>query len=301
MKILVTGATGMLGHDFCKILSRKQTVVGLSRGSMNVKNSDFSGVEFDVADIAKRENVIEVIVKHKPDLIIHCAAISDVDYCELNPEIAFKINTDGTKNVADSSEELGAYLISISTDYVFDGEKKTAYLESDKANPINIYGKSKLEAEEYIQANLEKFLIIRSSWMFGTGRKNFVDSILDSAINNRQIRAISDKFGSPTYTIDLVMAISDMIDKIAAGETISGIYHITNAGICSRYEFAKEILGYVGINREVMAIQGKDAGGKAARPQMSALDNLKIKELLNYSLRHYREAFKDYLQNKEGK
>ncbi len=289
----------MLGRDLCKTLSREHAVTGLARGSTEVKNPNFPVIELDAADIAKREDLREVIVKRKPDLIIHCAAISDVDYCEANPEVAFKINAEGTKNVAEASKEAGAYLISISTDYVFDGEKKSAYLEEDKTNPINVYGKSKVEGEKYIQANLEKYIIIRPSWMFGAGKKNFVDSILASAVNKTQVKAISDKFGSPTYTFDLAMAISDLIDKIGERKVASGIYHITNAGVCSRYEFAKEILQYIGISAEPIGIEGRDAGGKAMRPRMSALDNSKVKQVLGYGLRHYKEAFRDYLQNKK--
>lgn len=300
MKILVTGATGMLGYDLCKVLAEKNNVVGLSRGKQIVRGG-LPGLDFVKADITDKKGLTDLILKYRPDLIVHSAAIADVDFCELNPDVAFNVNTEGTKNVADAAEKTGSYLIYISTDYVFDGIKNSPYAEDDEPNPISVYGRSKLEAERYIQTHTGNHSIIRSAWMFGKGGKNFVDATLESARKNKKIRAISDKYGSPTYTLDLSRAISDLSDKIAIRRVVSGIYHISNAGACSRYQFAKEILECANLEAEVMAINAKDAGGPALRPNMSALDNSKIKELLNYSLRHYREAFKDYLQNKEGK
>lgn len=302
MKILVTGATGMLGYDLCKVLSESHDVIGLSRGRQTM-HGGLLGPDLVRADITDRKGLTDIIVKHRPDVVIHSAAIADVDFCELNPDIAFKVNSEGTENVADAAKKAGSYLLYISTDYVFDGTKDSPYAEDDEPNPISVYGKSKFEAEKYIEAHSEGYFIIRSAWMFGEGGKNFVDSMLESARRNNKIRAVSDKYGSPTYTLDLSKAISDLVVKLAFRKAVPGIYHITNAGICSRYQFAREILEYLGINGEVIAIQGKDAGGAALRPKMSGLDNSKISKMLGYGLRHYRDALKDYLQylqNKEG-
>ncbi len=298
MRILVTGATGMLGYDLCRVLAKKNNVVGLSRGKQTISGG-LIDLDFIKADIADRQALTDSVLKYAPEMIIHSAAISDVDFCELNPDTAFEVNTEGTANVADAAKKTGSYLIYISTDYVFDGEKDSPYTEDDEPHPISIYGKSKLEAEKYIQAHTADYSIIRSAWMFGEGGKNFIDAVLGSARKNEKIRAISDKYGSPTYTLDLSMAISDLVDKITACKAVPGIYHVTNAGICSRYQFAKDILEFVKIEAEVIAIRAKDALGPALRPKMSALDKSKIKNLLGYTLRHYRDAFKDYLQSKK--
>ncbi len=298
MKILVTGATGMLGYDLCKVLSENNNVTGLSRGKQIVRGG-LSGLDLVKADITDRKGLTDIIIRCAPDVIVHSAAIADVDFCELNPDAAFKVNTEGTENVADAAKKAGSRLLYISTDYVFDGTKDSPYAEDDEPDPVSVYGKSKFEAEKYIQARSEGYFIIRSAWMFGHGGKNFVDSTLESAGKDRKIRAISDKYGSPTYTLDLSRAISDLLAKSSSLEALPGIYHITNAGICSRYQFAKEILEYIGINSEVTAIQGKDAGGAALRPKMSALDNSKISKILGYDLRHYKDAFRHYLENKE--
>jgi len=290
----------MLGYDLCKVLAEKNNVVGLSRGKQIVRTG-LSGPDFVKADITDRKDLTDLIVKYRPDAIVHSAAVADVDFCELNPDVAFKVNTEGAENVADAAKKAGSYLLYISTDYVFDGTKDSPYIEDDEPNPVSVYGKSKFEAEKYIQAHSKDHLIIRSAWMFGEGGKNFVDSTLEHARKNNMVRAISDKYGSPTYTLDLSRAISSLLAALASRNALPGIYHVTNAGICSRYQFASEILEYLGIKSEVLAIQGKDAGGAALRPKMSGLDNSKISKTLGYSLRHYRDAFKDYLQNKEGK
>lgn len=297
MKILVTGATGMLGYDLCKVLAEKNNIIGLSRGKQSVRGG-LPSLDFVRADITDKKDLTDIILKHKPDLIIHSAAIADVDFCELNPDAAFKVNTEGTGNVAEAAKKTDSYLIYVSTDYVFDGTKSSPYTEDDNPKPISVYGKSKFEAEQYIQAHAKNYSIIRSAWMFGPAGKNFVDAILESAGKNKKVRAISDKYGSPTYTLDLAGAVSDLVDKIAVRKVASGVYHITNAGICSRYQFAKEILEYVNIQAEVIAISAGDAAGPALRPKMSALDNSKIKKVLGYGLRHYREACKDYLQKR---
>lgn len=309
MKVLITGATGMLGCDLCKEFSAEGDVTGLARGQREAKQCRAS--EILAADITDRDRLIQIVRKLKPGIVINSAAIADVDFCELNPEEAFKINAEGAKNAADAAEEAGALFMQISTDYVFDGEKGSAYTEEDKPNPLSVYGDSKLAAEDYVRSSAGRYAIIRSSWMFGACGKNFVDFVVESAKKGDKITAISEKFGSPTYTADLAKAIFDLAVKMkqgnpaAAGRSASlrrapsGIYHISNEGVSSRYEFAKEILDLCKLKAEVIAITAKDAGGPASRPKLSALDNAKIGKTLGYKLRHYREACKDYLNNKK--
>lgn len=286
----------MLGYDLCNTLNEKHSVIALARG-LRSEGRERHKLELVKSDITDKDGLFDSIQKRGPDLIIHTAALADVDYCELNPEAAFNINSAGTKNVADAAGQTGSYLIHISTDYVFDGTKDSPYEEDDEPNPISVYGRSKLEAERYIQAHLRGFLIIRSSWLFGAGGTNFIDVALESARQHKRIEAISDKYGSPTYTLDLSRAISDLIDKVVSRKIESGIYHITNAGVCSRYQLMKEILEYCNIEAEVIGINAKDAGGPALRPKMSALDNSKVRKALGYNLRHYSEACKEYLKD----
>ncbi|MDD4879138.1 MAG: dTDP-4-dehydrorhamnose reductase [Candidatus Omnitrophica bacterium] len=294
MKVLITGATGMLGCDLCKEFSRAGDVAGLARGNREAKQCRAS--QLLAADITDRDGVARIVRKLKPDVVINSAALSDVNFCELNPEEAFKINAEGAKNAADAAEEAGALFIQISTDYVFDGDKGSAYTEEDKPNPVSVYGDSKLAADDYVRSNIGKYAIIRSSWMFGPCGKNFVDFVVESAKRGDSIRAVGEKYGNPTYTVDLAKAVYGLSAKIRENKAPSGIYNITNEGACSRYELAKEIAGLCGLKAEIISITAKEAGGPALRPKLSALDNTKVSKALGYKLRHYREALEEYIK-----
>ncbi|MDD5269610.1 MAG: dTDP-4-dehydrorhamnose reductase [Candidatus Omnitrophica bacterium] len=283
-KVVVTGATGMLGRDICLAFSGTNEVIS------------------ERIDITDREAFLEYARSHAPQAIINTAAIADVDRCEREPAEAFRVNAEGAKNVADAAAAAGAILVHISTDYVFDGEKAggMAYTEEDRTGPLSSYGKSKLTAEGYVKSSGCSYAIIRSSWMFGPGGKNFVDSVIETAQKCGKVRAISEKYGGPTYTADLAGAIRALVGKMAAGGAKPGIYNISNSGVCSRYQFAKEILDFCGITAEVVPITAKEAGGTAIRPRMTELDNSKIEDVLGYKLRHYTEAFKEYIMRKRG-
>ncbi len=297
MKVLITGATGMLGCDLCREFSASGEVAGLARGKREAKQCRAS--ELLAADITDRDGVARVISKFKPTLVINAAALADVDFCELNPEDAFRVNAEGAKNVADATEEAGALFIQIGTDYVFDGEKGSAYTEDDSPNPVSVYGLSKLAADDYVRSNIGKYAIIRSSWMFGSCGKNFVDSVVETAKKGGRIRAVGEKSGNPTYTLDLTKAVSGLSAKIMQGKAPSGIYNISNEGVCSRYELAREIADLCGLKADIVSITAKEAGGTALRPKLSALDHSKINKVLGYELRHYREALKDYLKTRK--
>lgn len=294
MRTLITGATGMLGCDLCREFSAAGDVAGLTRGNREAKQCRVS--QLLAADITDRDGAARAIRKFKPGLVINAAALADVDFCELNPEEAFKINAEGAKNVADAAEEAGALLIQISTDYVFDGDKGSAYTEEDRPKPLSVYGDSKLAADDYIRSNIGRYAIIRSSWMFGPCGKNFVDFVVGSAKKGDRIRAVGEKYGNPTYTVDLAKAVFDLSERIRKGKAPSGIYNISNEGVCSRYELAKEIAALCGLEAEIVSITAKEAGGPASRPKLSALDNTKAGEALGYKLRHYREALKEYIK-----
>ncbi len=283
-KVIVTGATGMLGRDICMAFSGTNEVIG------------------ERIDITDREGFMAYALSHAPKAIINTAAIADVDRCEREPAEAFRVNAEGAKNVADAAAAAGAILIHISTDYVFDGEKAgdRAYTEEDGTGPLSVYGKSKLAAEGYVISAGCDYAIIRSSWMFGAGGRNFVDSVMEAAQECGKVRAISEKYGGPTYTADLAEAIRALTDKMVAGTAKPGIYNISNSGKCSRYQFAKEILEFCGLPAEVVPITAKEAGGQAVRPRMTELDNSRIEGVLGYRLRHYKEAFKEYIIRKRG-
>jgi len=280
MKILVTGAGGMLGSIFCqKLIDAGHEVSGI-----DIKSG------FAEVDIAKKEAIGDFVKKVKPQIIVHTAAYTDVDGCELNPDEAYRINAQGTENIALACNNAGASLVYISTDYVFDGNKKDAYKETDKLGPVNIYGKSKLLGEEYIGQISKNFLIIRSSSLFGSNGKNFVKAILKNAALPGSLKVVSDQRSCPTYVNDLAKAAIDLINNKK-----NGIYHIANSGICSWYEFAEEILKIAGIKKDILPIRLEESSRAAKRPKMSALSCDKYNKATGKLMRHWKEALGEYL------
>jgi dTDP-4-dehydrorhamnose reductase len=290
MKILITGSNGMLGRALCQEMSSKYEVVGID--ILRLQDTDCRFQTFIQCDITKRKETIAEIVSLNPDVIIHAAAYTDVDACELNKEKAHKINALGTETVALASQECNAFLFYISTDFVFDGEKKSAYIESDEPNPINIYGQSKLEGEKYVQSIVKKFIIIRTSWLFGKGGKNFVNTILEKAQNEKEVKVVCNQCGSPTYTKDLASAISRLISVL---NSLNGIYHITNSGSCSWYEFAQAIKDIASLNIDIIPISAAQYHSPTRRPEVSMLENRRYREYFGQKLRPWKEALRMYL------
>ena len=277
MRIAITGADGMLGVDLCSILSRKHEIIKLIYPGFNIIYAD---------------EVKSVIAGNEPDLVIHTAAYTDVDGCEDNFDEAFNINAFGTENVAHASKEANIPMIYISTDYVFDGKKDSPYLEEDAPNPLNVYGKSKLEGEKYILKILNKFYIIRTSWLFGKAGKNFVKTIISKTNEGAELHIVSDQVGSPTYTHDLSEGIASLISK----KPKFGIYHMTNDGACSWYEFAKKIIEYTNKKEvKIIPISTEASKRKAKRPKNSRLSSSKINKL-GIKLRPWTEALSDYVK-----
>lgn len=277
MNILITGAKGMLGSALQKTLSPKHTV------------HPFDIDKMDITDYAKSYSIAAGV---KPDLIIHCAAYTDVDGCEKNEEKAYLINSTGTQNIALVCQKLDIPMVYISTDYVFDGAKNEPYLEFDKPNPLSVYGKSKYAGEAFVTFLLNKFYIIRTSWLFGYGGKNFVDTIINLTYEKDELCVVNDQVGCPTYASDLAGAISELIET-----PFFGIYHITNDGCCSWYEFAKSIITTAGIKgKKITPTETKNFPRPAKRPAYSVLKNnfLKLKGLK--PLRHHKKALEEYLK-----
>ncbi len=287
MKILVTGSSGMLGGALCRSLSGTFDVIGL-----DVRRHQHSGVAYLDADITQQENTIHKIVAQKPDIIIHAAAYADVDGCETDSERAQRVNALGTKIMSLAAKNCQALLCYISTDFVFDGEKKEGYIETDTPHPINIYGNSKLEGERYVQSIVKQYVIVRSSWLFGKSGKNFVDTLLSKADGKDSIKVVSDQRGSPTYTEDLAQAIGKLL---GCEDALHGIYHITNSGSCTWYEFALAIKEIAGFDAEVVATTSDQYISPTKRPKMSVLENKRYQECTGQRLRYWKEALRQYL------
>lgn len=277
MKVLITGSKGMLGSDIVKIFEKHHEVIG----------ADIQG--FDITDSIKTQ---EYITELKPEVVLHCAAYADVDGCESNVDLAFKVNALGARNVALACAEVGASIVYISTDYVYDGEKKTPYYEYDQTNPLSIYGKSKLEGENFVKLLCSKHYIVRTSWLFGKNGKNFVRTMLELSKTKKQISVVDDQFGSPTYTPDLAGALLELITKPAYGT-----YHITNENHCSWCGFAKYIFEAANVKDiEVRPITTVELGRPAPRPKNSVLEKFYLRLNGYRPLRPYKEAVEEYIK-----
>ena len=302
-RILITGSSGMLGIDLSRELSKNYGLTGLDlvqstascvpRLRSGQALSLPKGVQrFVKCDITKRNEVAAIIAKIDPDIVIHAAAMTDVDGCELDPKKAYKINSEGTKNVALACRAIGAALIYISTDFVFDGKRKNPYKETDKTNPLSIYADSKLKGEKAVKKVLKNHFILRTGWLYGKHGKNFVDTILSKAKSEKVLKVVDDQIGSPTYTKDLAKAIHKFIDKVSPQ---NGIYHISNSRSVSWYNYTKEILRLVKSQTKVVPISSKELGRPAKRPKMSVLDNSKFVKFTGHKMRNWQKALKEYV------
>ena len=282
-RILVIGAKGMLGRDLVEIL----------RSSFGTGKSGYEvfGWDLDEIDIREEADAVSKIENLQPEIVINVAAYTDVDGCEVEQEKAFLINAEGMRHVAVAGERCQAKVIYLSTDYVFDGQKKKPYAEDDPPNPINIYGQTKLKGERYLQALVDNSLIIRTQWLYGKFGKNFVSSILRQGKEKGVLSVVDDQTGSPTYTVDLSKAIVSLIRSDGRG-----IFHVVNEEVCTWYVFAQAVLKAAGLEGvRIISISSEDLGRQALRPSYSALSTKKLKEETGMSLRPWPEAMKDYL------
>ena len=266
----------------------------IKRHNVEVIDTDIRS-EKNPLDITKPDDVSDFIKDIKPDVVIHTAAYTDVDGCELNLNKANLINTEGTQNVAKACKDTGAFVLYISTDFIFDGKKRTPYTEDDKPSPINEYGRSKLQGEDFIKKILDKYLIIRTSWMYGKSGKNFVDTIIDKAESSELLQVVDDQKGSPTYAVDLSNAIVNLISLSINLYPLT--LNVTNSGNCTWYEFAEEIIRIKGIkNVKIEPITSDKSKRVAERPKMSVLDNSKFIKISGKSLPSWRDALTRYLK-----
>lgn len=274
MKILVTGANGMLGTDLCNFLEDKD-IIPLGHKDLDITNMDM---------------VREKFHKYMPDMVINCAAMTNVDACETEKDLAFSLNYEGPKNLAIGCKEIDSTLIHISTDYVFKGNKHRPLLEDDELGPESVYGQSKLKGEDSIKEVLDKYFILRTAWLYGDNGPNFIKKMLELSETHDTLTVVNDQEGSPTFTKDLSYGISQLI-----GSDKYGIYHLTNKGSTTWYDFAKLIFDKRNIDVDVEPVTSEEFAAPAPRPHYSVLSHKKWINNGFVELRNYKEALDDYL------
>ncbi len=274
MKILITGSEGQLGQELAEILPREgHEAVALSRS------------ELDVTEVGAVERVLET---HSPELVINAAAYTNVDGCETETDLAYSVNALGPRNLAQACERRGRELLHVSTNYVFDGEGTRPYEPFDAPNPISAYGRTKLAGEEYVKHLARRWYVVRSAGLYGRGH-NFVRTMLRLAGELDALKVKADEFISPTYARDLAEGIVEVVEARRYG-----LYHLTNAGSCSWYEFTLQIFRLAGVEVEVIPIPGSEYPLPAARPANGVLSSLG-----SPGLRHWCEALADYLERED--
>lgn len=277
MKILVTGAKGMLGQDLIPLIMQN---------GWNVLATDAEDL-----DITDENKVLNFIKSEKPDYVVNCAAYTNVDAAEKETEIAFLVNYKGAENLAKASAKFDIPIIHISTDYVFNGTKNTPYEPDDKVNPINVYGESKLKGEQSVQTNNPKHYILRTSWLYGHKGKNFVETMLGLAKSNNELKVVSDQVGCPTWTVELCNCIISFIKEIKP----YGIYHICGSGNTSWHGFAQEIFKLSNIDIKVNPVTTDEFPRPAKRPAYSIMNNYGACPDWKESLKKYLELRKQFL------
>lgn len=278
MKVLVTGANGQLGYDVVKELQKQ-----------NIECYGASRQDFDIVDFEVTENFIK---NYMPDVVIHCAAYTAVDKAEDEQGLCYLVNASATENIAEICKKINAKMLYISTDYVFDGTKEGFYKVDDKPNPINVYGKTKLLGEQAVQRILNKYFIVRISWVFGEHGNNFVKTMLHLGKERKEINVIADQYGSPTYTADLAPLLVEMIKTEKYG-----VYHATNEGVCTWAEFAEEIFKIAKLDVKVNHITTAEYPTRAKRPMNSRLSKKTLKDNNFKVLENFKDAIDRYIIN----
>ncbi len=274
MRILITGANGQLGCDLQRTLASHELIL------MDIPTFDLT-----------KSSCEEQVASAQSDLVIHAAAYTDVDGAEHQPDLAMAVNAQGTEWVARGAARAKARLIYISTDYVFDGLKKTPYLEIDMANPLNQYGKSKLEGERRALDLCPNSLVVRTSWLYGTHGKNFVNTMMRLAVEQPELRVVADQRGCPTNAADLAQALAQMLRV-----NMRGIVHATGTGDCTWYELASAIVSAMGRQNPIHPITTAEAGRRAARPGYSVLANRVLKQS-GITLPHWRDSLVQFVKS----
>ena len=279
MKLLVTGVKGQLGHDIVKECQKR--------------NIEAVGVDVDEMDITNAKQVDKVIKKNKYDAVVHCEAWTAVDKAEDEIDACTKVNVVGTKNIVKVCKELDIPLMYFSTDYVFDGQGESEWKEYDERHPLNVYGQTKYEGELAVQT-LNRYFIVRIAWVFGVNGNNFIKTMLRLGKAHGAVSVVNDQIGSPTYTYDLAKLCVQMIQT-----NKYGIYHATNEGLCSWYEFACEIFKQAGMNVEVTPVDSTKFPAKAKRPNNSRMSKTMLDKNGFDRLPTWQDALSRYLKEKD--
>jgi len=281
MKLLIIGCNGMLGHDMVAEARKAGHVVFC--------------VDHPEIDITKPESVKSHAETFRPEAIINCAAYTAVDLCETNRETAFAVNGAGAGNIARAASGIGAKLVHISTDYVFDGRAMKPYVEDDPTGPATVYGQSKLEGEKLVGNNCTRAFILRIAWLYGKNGNNFVKTIRSIAAknvtDNKPLRVVNDQWGTPTWTVEVCRQILKLLET---GHY--GLYHATNEGMCTWFDFAKKIVASANIPCEVLPCTTKELPRPAPRPQYSVLENRNLKKLGLNIMQDWEKAFEEFLR-----
>lgn len=278
MVVVVTGGSGQLGQSLQHIASQ-------------FSDAKFYFTDFQEVNIADKESIRAFFDEVKPDFCINAAAYTAVDKAETEEDKAHEINVTGARNLAEVCKEFDTTLIHVSTDFVFDGNKNTPYTEEDKANPQSVYGKTKREGEEAIEAALEKHYIIRTAWLYSQFANNFMKTMLRLAGERSSLGVVSDQIGTPTHAVDLATAIMQII---TSGKNAYGIYHFSNEGVASWYDFAKKIFEINNVNIELNPIPTTAYPTPAVRPAYSVLDKSKIKKEFGIEIKEWQESLQPY-------
>ncbi|MFH1597625.1 MAG: dTDP-4-dehydrorhamnose reductase [Patescibacteria group bacterium] len=269
-KILVLGANGMLGSQLVKVFAKEKPIAWTKKD----------------LDISNQKQVADKISKLRPEIIINAAGYTAVDDCEKRADKALAVNGKAVGYLAQTCQKINCTLVHFSTDYVFNGNKETGYKENDKTYPVNTYGQSKEYGEKMLKKYLKNYYLIRTSWLFGKNGRNFVDTILEFAPKRVEMKVVNDQFGKPTYALDLATETKEIIEKQPYG-----IYHVTNEGITSWYNYAKTICRLRHLPTKIAPVTSYEFPRPAKRPRYSILVNTKIKKC-----RHWRLALKEYLR-----
>lgn len=289
MKILVTGSNGQLGSQIIDIIRSGRSELG--NIPEEIAKGEVIGIDIQDLDLVNLEEVRKYFNKVKPDVVINCAAYTNVDACESNIDLAFKVNAIAPRNVAMVCQEVGAKLIHVSTDYVFSGVGEIPLKEHDLPAPVSIYGKTKLAGESFVREFSQKYFIVRTAWLYGYNGKNFVYTIMNAAKEKGYLTVVDDQRGNPTNAEDLAHHLL----KLAVTEQY-GIYHCTGTGECSWFDFAKAIVKYAQIDCKIEDITSDKLVNRAAkRPAYSSLDNMMLRCTVGDDMRDWKEALEMFI------
>ena len=284
MKIVVTGANGQLGRS-------------IHRLSVEHRELDFIFTDIDSLDIGNRDAVLAFAETHPVDFIVNCAAYTAVDKAEEEEEQCRRINTDAVAYLGEAAQHIGARILHVSTDYVFGGDSYMPYQESDPVSPTSVYGRTKLAGEKALSAVCPDAIIVRTAWLYSEYGHNFMKTMLRLGAERPEIRVVNDQIGSPTYAGDLAEAILSLLEKERQGEQNSGIYHYTNEGVCSWYDFAHSIIRIARLPAKVIPIPTREYPTAAKRPAYSVLSKEKIKREYHWVIPHWEDSLRKCLAN----